>query len=515
MTEKKILNYITENRNLFTDEEATHLLHEFEALGFFEEGEHLDVKYKLNWEYFDTGGEKYVQQMKEINAFMKEKGYELPVFRDPEVYHISREDWNYFARQKTSREYNEDEKWREKILSTEGKDASLTEFLHYFAGFGPQRALRIPEKVMAYIWENADYSRIPEFNPLKPLKKLELSKECLALIGVVTYCYLCDTEEQRKAFLEKWRQDASAEYIEYGEERRERVIDNFIKQNKEKFSKEDLGWLSDNFRFQCTLEGRPVVDRDYMLDWEVFEYIRSQNVDRMYKINAFMKEKGYEGPVFRDPEVFHTSREDWGYLFRPKTKSEYEEDEKWRAQVLSTEGKDFGMTEFLHYASKFSPKVLLRIPDAMLSHIRETADYSRIPDFNPHLDLKDVKISSSGHSIIGTVAYCFWCDTEEQRRSLRDVWRENEGEEFDEEKDQQTHENLMELAAAMEKQSSQGEGVYADRAVEFLKASGAMAPSGEAVVPGEVLPGGLIDILTSIKASDLRQTSLKIGEYWE
>ena len=65
-TEKKILNYITENRNLFTDEEAALLLRKFEALGFFEEGEHLDVKYKLNWEYFDTGGEKYVQQMKEI-----------------------------------------------------------------------------------------------------------------------------------------------------------------------------------------------------------------------------------------------------------------------------------------------------------------------------------------------------------------------------------------------------------------------------------------------------------------
>ncbi len=61
---------------------------------------------------FETGSAKYVEKMKMVNDFLKSKGMTDTVFRNPEKYEISFDDFNYFYQNKTIAEYIQEEQER-------------------------------------------------------------------------------------------------------------------------------------------------------------------------------------------------------------------------------------------------------------------------------------------------------------------------------------------------------------------------------------------------------------------
>lgn len=108
-TETRLLNIMSRDLKL-SNEECVRMLNKESVLS---EAFHSKTG---KWK-FEGNSAKYVEIMKKVNEFLSAKGMNDTVFRNPENYEISYEDFHYFYPDKTVSEYMSEEE--ERCLATE------------------------------------------------------------------------------------------------------------------------------------------------------------------------------------------------------------------------------------------------------------------------------------------------------------------------------------------------------------------------------------------------------------
>ena len=80
---------------------------------------------------------------------------------------------------------------------------AITETLHYLKGINQEDINKIPKKFMVFLKENASKNYSCNFDYTKPLKDLDLLSETRGLIAMICLNYWCETDEQKKVFVNK------------------------------------------------------------------------------------------------------------------------------------------------------------------------------------------------------------------------------------------------------------------------------------------------------------------------
>ena len=86
---------------------------------------------------------------------------------------------------------------------------AFSEVLWYLKGINKQDYNKIPTKFIQYLNENSDKTYKNEFDYTKPLKELKLRQETIALIDMLYLNYWCDTEDEKKDFLDILRTNSN------------------------------------------------------------------------------------------------------------------------------------------------------------------------------------------------------------------------------------------------------------------------------------------------------------------
>ena len=116
------------------------------------------------------------------------------------------------------------------MVSTKYANA-ITEVLHYLKGIREEDVNKIPKKIMNFFEENASKEYICDFDYTKPLKDLNITDEAKGIITYICYSYWCETEDEKKVFLNKLNEN---EMIFQKELRKKYDVENFNKKlNKE------------------------------------------------------------------------------------------------------------------------------------------------------------------------------------------------------------------------------------------------------------------------------------------
>ena len=86
---------------------------------------------------------------------------------------------------------------------------AFSEVLWYLKGINKQDYNKIPTKFIQYLNENSDKTYKNEFDYTKKLKELKLRQETIALIDMIYLNYWCDTEDEKKDFLDILRTNSN------------------------------------------------------------------------------------------------------------------------------------------------------------------------------------------------------------------------------------------------------------------------------------------------------------------
>ena len=92
------------------------------------------------------------------------------------------------------------------MLGLKEKNA-MAEVMWYLKGIKQEDVNKIPNSVIRYISENASKEYECKFDYNKPLKDLNILDETRGIIGLLCYKYWCLTEEQKKKYIEKLREN--------------------------------------------------------------------------------------------------------------------------------------------------------------------------------------------------------------------------------------------------------------------------------------------------------------------
>lgn len=120
------------------------------------------------------------------------------------------------------------------MVSTKYANA-IKEVLHYLKGISEEDVKKIPKKLIDFLEENASKEYTCNFDYTKPLKDITISDEAKGLITYICYSYWCETEDEKKVFLNKLNEN---EIVFQNELRKKYNVENFNKKlNKEACSK--------------------------------------------------------------------------------------------------------------------------------------------------------------------------------------------------------------------------------------------------------------------------------------
>lgn len=106
---------------------------------------------------------------------------------------------------------------------------AMVETLHYLKGVNQNDLNKIPNKFMEFLKNNADKDYKCNFDYTKPLKDLELMNETRGLISMICLNYVCENEEQKKAYSNHLKENEK----HYQEELRKKYNPDDIFKNKE------------------------------------------------------------------------------------------------------------------------------------------------------------------------------------------------------------------------------------------------------------------------------------------
>ena len=112
---------------------------------------------------------------------------------------------------------------------------ALAEVLHYLKGIRKEDIDKIPKKFMEHIRQNASKEYECNFDYNRPLKDLNLLNETRGIIGMICYNYWCETEEQKKKYLNHLDENEAL----YEKDLREKYNpDNLFKNTQKRFIEE-------------------------------------------------------------------------------------------------------------------------------------------------------------------------------------------------------------------------------------------------------------------------------------
>lgn len=115
---------------------------------------------------------------------------------------------------------------------------AMTEVLEYLKGIRQEDIDKIPKKLILFFKENASTNYICNIDYNRPLKEQQLLDETRGLISMLCLNYWCETEEQKKIYINR----LSKNEAKYQEELREKYNPNeiFLNRNTKSISKESI-----------------------------------------------------------------------------------------------------------------------------------------------------------------------------------------------------------------------------------------------------------------------------------
>lgn len=84
---------------------------------------------------------------------------------------------------------------------------AMAETLHYLKGISKHDIKKIPKEFITYLKENADTTYKCDFDYNKSLNDLDLKVETRGIISHICFNYWCETEEQKKLYLKRLREN--------------------------------------------------------------------------------------------------------------------------------------------------------------------------------------------------------------------------------------------------------------------------------------------------------------------
>ena len=83
------------------------------------------------------------------------------------------------------------------------------------------------------------------------------------------------------------------------------------------------------------------------------------------------------------------------------------------------------MAEFLYYIKKFDKVYIDKIPKKLMELFKENYDKEYVCNFDYNKPLKELSLTPETQALINMVCYKYWCESDEQRRALKEKWQEN------------------------------------------------------------------------------------------
>lgn len=82
--------------------------------------------------------------------------------------------------------------------------------------------------------------------------------------------------------------------------------------------------------------------------------------------------------------------------------------------------------EVLHYLKGIDKEYIDKIPKKLLNFFEQNVNPYYTCDFDYELPLKDLKLSEISLGLIGMIALNYWCNSEEEKNKLKEVFYQNE-----------------------------------------------------------------------------------------
>ena len=121
------------------------------------------------------------------------------------------------------------------------------------------------------------------------------------------------------------------------------------------------------------------------------------------------------------------------------------------------EDKSFAYRELLHYFTKYDRETIGRIPKSLMQYFRDKADFSKTPDFDPNRPLSELDLTPECRAMIWIVAYCYFADTDEERKALAAKMLQNDGKEYSPEQAEEIHASMMRFRSLWEPEAKPDE----------------------------------------------------------
>ncbi len=82
--------------------------------------------------------------------------------------------------------------------------------------------------------------------------------------------------------------------------------------------------------------------------------------------------------------------------------------------------------EVLHYLKGIDNSYIEKIPKKLIAFFEENANYSYKCDFNYELPLNELHLSEVALGLIGMISLNYWCNSEEEKNKLKEVFYQND-----------------------------------------------------------------------------------------
>lgn len=110
---------------------------------------------------------------------------------------------------------------------------AMAEVLHYLKGINKEDVDKIPQKFLDFLEENASKEYSCDFDYNKELNELKLLNETRGIIGAICYKYWCETDEQKKIYLNKLKDNERKFQEEFNKKYNSNYL--FINKKTDKF----------------------------------------------------------------------------------------------------------------------------------------------------------------------------------------------------------------------------------------------------------------------------------------
>ncbi len=141
---------------------------------------------------------------------------------------------------------------------------AMKEVLEYLKGIREEDLKKIPENFLDFLNINASEDYQCNFDYSKPLSELKMSSEAKSIIGMIYYNFWCETEQQKRDFLELLDDNEK----QYQEELRKKYNIDKIFENKKDIKKE-----IDNSEKSLVIEDKVKREKWYMKIYKTFKKI--------------------------------------------------------------------------------------------------------------------------------------------------------------------------------------------------------------------------------------------------